>query len=161
MEDLSAYKAILRPSAHTYYHGRKITTATSPSSGPVLLAMLNILESYNLYAQGETALSTHRMLEAFKYGYAFRTEMGDPAYVHNQARMDEIISKDWASCVRQNLSDVSLSPPPITNVHVVSSLFVGRRGHSRRPIINRNSIMSKLMARCTYLSWMMSMALWL
>jgi gamma-glutamyltranspeptidase/glutathione hydrolase/leukotriene-C4 hydrolase len=108
MEDLSAYKAVLRPTAHTYYHGRKITTATSPASGPVLLAMLNILERYNLYAQGETTLNTHRMLEAFKYGYAFRTEMGDPAYVHNQARMDELVSKDWASCVRQNLSDVSL-----------------------------------------------------
>ncbi|KAI8336767.1 gamma-glutamyltransferase [Chlamydoabsidia padenii] len=111
MEDMAASKAIIRPTAHTYYHGRKITTATAPTSGPVLLAMLNILERYNLFAQGETTLNMHRMVEAFKYGYAFRTEMGDPDYLDIDDRMDEIITKDWASIVRQNISDYRTFPP--------------------------------------------------
>ncbi|ORZ08619.1 gamma-glutamyltransferase, partial [Absidia repens] len=112
LEDLTSYKAEIRPTVHTYYHGRKITTATSPTSGPILLAMLNILERYNLSVQGETGLNIHRMLEAFKFGYAFRTEMGDPFYLDNQDRMDQIITKEWASIVRQNVSDERTFEPP-------------------------------------------------
>ncbi|CAO3592925.1 unnamed protein product [Absidia cylindrospora] len=112
LEDLASYKAEIRPTVNTYYHGRRITTATSPTSGPILLAMLNILERYNLSVQGETTLNIHRMLEAFKFGYAFRTEMGDPSYLDNQDRMDQIITKEWASIVRRNVSDERTFEPP-------------------------------------------------
>ncbi|KAI8096996.1 gamma-glutamyltransferase [Halteromyces radiatus] len=111
MEDLASYKAIIRPTINTYYHGRKVTTGTSPTSGPMILSVLNLLERYNLRVQGQTALNIHRLLEAFKFGYAFRTEMGDPDYLDNEDRMHQIISKEWASLVRKNISDEKTFEP--------------------------------------------------
>jgi gamma-glutamyltranspeptidase/glutathione hydrolase/leukotriene-C4 hydrolase len=106
LEDMKNYRAIVRPPISTYYHGRKVVTGPTPTSGHVLISALNILERFNLPVLGEVGLNIHRLVEALKYGYAFRTELGDPDYVDNANRLEEIISKDWASVVRANISDV-------------------------------------------------------
>ncbi|CAO3612510.1 unnamed protein product [Cunninghamella echinulata] len=107
LDDLENYKAVIRPTINTYYHGRKITTTTSPTSGPISLSIFNLLERFQLSKQGDqdNFLNIHRLIESFKFGYAFRTEMADPDFMSNQERMDELISKDWASTVRRNISD--------------------------------------------------------
>ncbi|CAO3623063.1 unnamed protein product [Cunninghamella blakesleeana] len=105
LKDLENYKAIIRPTIQTYYHGRKLTTSTSPTSGPIALSIFNLLERFNLGKDGKSDLNIHRIIESFKFGHAFRTEMGDPGFIFNEERMDEIISKDWASTVRRNMSD--------------------------------------------------------
>jgi gamma-glutamyltranspeptidase / glutathione hydrolase / leukotriene-C4 hydrolase len=113
MEDMKNYRAVARPPISTYYHGRKIVTGGTPTSGHVLISALNILERFNLRLLGEVGLNVHRLVEALKYGFAFRTELGDPDYVDNADRLEEIISKDWASIVRANISDVSMAFPGI------------------------------------------------
>ena len=106
LDDMRDYRALVRPTISTYYHGRKVVTTAGPTSGPSLLAVLNIIEPYFFNSTGPTGLTMHRFVEALKYGFAFRTEIGDPDFIKNEDRMEEIISKEWANVVRKNISDV-------------------------------------------------------
>ncbi|CAO3597298.1 unnamed protein product [Absidia cylindrospora] len=111
LNDLHHYKPTIRPTINTYYHGRKVTSCSAPTSGPILISMLNILERYNLRALGQTGLNVHRLVEAMEFGYAFRTEPGDPDFTHLDDRYEEIITKEWASKVRSNISDTKTYAP--------------------------------------------------
>ncbi|OZJ05970.1 hypothetical protein BZG36_01253 [Bifiguratus adelaidae] len=116
MEDFASYEAIIREPLYGYYHGRKVVTGGVPTSGHVLLSVLNILERYNLpldaAAHGRwSGLAMHRYAEALKFGYAFRTEMGDPGFVHNEERLEQIITKEWADLVRANITDNQTHEP--------------------------------------------------
>lgn len=83
--------------------------------------MLNVLEHYNfsssdsqLSNKTRTALNQHRVIEAMKYGFAARTEIGD---IHDSGedaksrreRIDYFSSKSWAEEVYRNMTDVSLA----------------------------------------------------
>jgi gamma-glutamyltranspeptidase/glutathione hydrolase/leukotriene-C4 hydrolase len=106
LEDLRNYKPLVRPTVSTSYHGKKITTCSAPTSGPILISMLNILEKYNLRSLGRIGVNVHRLVESMKFGYAFRTEFGDPDFTHLQDRYQQVITKEWADSVRKNISDV-------------------------------------------------------
>lgn len=101
LEDFKSYRPIIRRTMSTYYNGRKVTTTSEPTSGPVLLSVLNLIERYQFKADGFIGVNLHRLVEAFKFGYAFRTEMGDPEFIHNAERMDEMVTKDYAADIRQ------------------------------------------------------------
>jgi gamma-glutamyltranspeptidase/glutathione hydrolase/leukotriene-C4 hydrolase len=105
LEDLRDYRPLIRPIVSSTYHGRKVVTTSAPTSGPVLLSILNIIEGYNFTTP--SSLTIHRFVEALKFGFAFRTEIADPDFVPIQDRLDEIITKDWAEIVRKNITDVS------------------------------------------------------
>ncbi|GAA5801834.1 hypothetical protein HPULCUR_007289 [Helicostylum pulchrum] len=105
LQDMENYRALVRPTIHTYYRGRKVTTTAGPTSGPALLTVLNIIEPFFFNMTGPTGLTMHRFAEALKYGFAFRTEIGDPDFLKNNDRMEQIISKEWADIVRKNISD--------------------------------------------------------
>ena len=47
----------------------------APSSGPALLSIMNILEGYDLKQDN---VSYHKILEAFKFGFANRGKLADP-----------------------------------------------------------------------------------
>ncbi|CAO3620615.1 unnamed protein product [Mucor fragilis] len=106
LQDLKNYRALSRPVISTTYHNHKIFTTSAPTSGPVLLNVLNLIEPYNFAQDGSrTTLNMHRLVEAFKFGYAGRTEMGDPAFTDIEERLQELISKEWADLVRKNITD--------------------------------------------------------
>ncbi|KAI8990052.1 gamma-glutamyltransferase [Pilobolus umbonatus] len=105
MEDMRDYRPVIRPVISSTYHGRKVTTCSAPTSGPVLLSILNIIEAFNFTLDGPTTLNMHRFIEAVKFGFAFRSEIGDPDFIDNGERLQEIISKEWADVVRRNISD--------------------------------------------------------
>lgn len=44
----------------------------------------------------------------FAVAFAARTELGDPAYIKNDKKLKEIMSKSYAAQVRANISDVSV-----------------------------------------------------
>ena len=50
-----------------------------PGSGVVLAYILNILKRFNISPGDDTPVLYHRMAEAFKWGYAERSKLGDPA----------------------------------------------------------------------------------
>lgn len=64
--DLESYKVKVEPALVGTYRGRKVYTPHAPTSGPVLLHMLNMLEHYDLSGEGRTGLNTHRIVEILK-----------------------------------------------------------------------------------------------
>ena len=50
-----------------------------PGSGVVLAYILNVLKRFNISPGDDTPVLYHRMAEAFKWGYAERSKLGDPA----------------------------------------------------------------------------------
>lgn len=81
-EDLQNYSAIVQPALQSTYLSRKVYTMHAPTSGPVLLHMLNIMEHYDLSGEGMTGLNVHRLVEAIKCNYShtvalrFCTDLG-------------------------------------------------------------------------------------
>ncbi|ORY06461.1 gamma-glutamyltranspeptidase [Basidiobolus meristosporus CBS 931.73] len=110
VEDFLSYQALIREPLVGDYRGHKVITAPPPASGAILLSVLNILEGYPLDRDGLTTLHAHQILESFKFGYAQRTELGDPTYVDISARVAEFVDKKYAAQVRQNLSDIRTFP---------------------------------------------------
>ncbi|KAI9476067.1 MAG: gamma-glutamyltransferase [Benjaminiella poitrasii] len=105
LDDMKAYKAKIRSTVSTSYHGRRVVTTSGPTSGPALISVLNLVEPFLFNVTGPTPLTIHRFIEALKFGFAFRTELADPDFIKNQKRLDEIVSKAWADKVRENITD--------------------------------------------------------
>ena len=64
--DLWSYKPIIARAVEGSYRGRKVYTTHAPTSGPVLLHILNILEAFDLVGEGRTGTNVHRFVEALK-----------------------------------------------------------------------------------------------
>jgi len=65
-EDLTNYEVKVSRALEGTYRGRKIYTTHAPTSGPVLLHILNLMEKYDLPAEGRTDVNVHRLIEATK-----------------------------------------------------------------------------------------------
>ncbi|KAJ1820194.1 hypothetical protein LPJ60_003347 [Coemansia sp. RSA 2675] len=104
-DDFANYAPVDREPIETYYHGRRVITGSSPTSGSVLLNMLNIVEGYTLAMDGPTAVNYHRIVEAMKFGAAQRTSLGDPSFIDVAANVSKQISKQFAGDIRANISD--------------------------------------------------------
>ncbi|PKK70474.1 gamma-glutamyltranspeptidase [Rhizophagus irregularis] len=115
LEDLSNFEPVVSKPIYGYYHGRKIMTLNVPSGGPVLLSMLNILEGFQLTRGELNGLNLHRIIETLKFGFALRTEMGDPPFTNNTERIEEIMTKDYAAKIRKNISDSITFEPSYYN----------------------------------------------
>ncbi|KAF0439347.1 gamma-glutamyltranspeptidase [Gigaspora margarita] len=118
-DDFKNYKTIIREPVIGYYHGKKIITTSEPTSGPPLIFMLNLLENYEMSDNGLDITNLHRIVETMKFGFARRTELGDPEYFRDQfeheTRIREIISKEYAALVRANVSDDQTFNPDYYN----------------------------------------------
>jgi len=64
--DLEGYSVKVERALEGTYHDKKVYTTHAPTSGPVLLHMLNLMERYNLAEEGRTELNFHRLVEAQK-----------------------------------------------------------------------------------------------
>ncbi|KAF9929198.1 hypothetical protein BGZ67_006452 [Mortierella alpina] len=118
MDDMRKYTALIKEPVVGYYQGRKVYTAPAPASGPVLISILNILERYNVGKSASSAdLDTHHLVEAMKFGYAQRTELGDPDFTDLKETIRSMISKDTASQIRANISDTRTFPIEYYNPH--------------------------------------------
>ncbi len=105
-EDLAAYQARLRPPVHTTFRGCDVWSMGPPSSGGVVLCqMLNILERFDLKADGAQASRTvHRITEAMRRAFRTRAEsLGDPDFV--PVATDELVSKAAADKLARSISD--------------------------------------------------------
>lgn len=107
MDDLKNYEARIEDPVISTYRGLEILTCGSPSSGPVLVEGLNILENFNMSAIGNDSLGHHYLIEAMKYLSAGRTELGDPSFLKHAAlaRIEELQQKNFADECAANISD--------------------------------------------------------
>ncbi|BGP49944.1 hypothetical protein JCM10450v2_005849 [Rhodotorula kratochvilovae] len=110
-EDMRAYRAIVRRAEEGTYRGRRYYTGSYPSGGPILRHLLNVLDGYDDFADGgQTPLSEHRFVEALKFAFAARTNVGDPRFIHNDAKLAEIPTRKYADAVRANITDDRTHP---------------------------------------------------
>ncbi|KAJ3108620.1 hypothetical protein HK100_003401 [Physocladia obscura] len=103
LEDFKNYAARELEPLVGYYHGRKVVTCPAPSSGAMLLSILNIIEGFDFKSRGNTSDTVHLLIEAFKFGAAQRGLLGDridPIYRNITAIEKIITNKDLAAKIR-------------------------------------------------------------
>jgi gamma-glutamyltranspeptidase/glutathione hydrolase len=102
--DLAAFHADIDQPTHVSFHGYEIYKVGFWSQGPVMLQILNLLESYDLKAMGHNSPDyVHTLTEAIKLGFADRDRYyGDPRFVKVPGA--ELLSKDYAA-MRRSLID--------------------------------------------------------
>ncbi|GAA5864975.1 hypothetical protein JCM8547_004257 [Rhodosporidiobolus lusitaniae] len=111
LEDFKRYRAAVRKAEVGEYRGRRYYTGSYPGGGPVLRLLLNTLDGYEDYTDGgRTGLAEHRFIEALKFAFAARTEVGDPKYISNEKRLAEIPTRKYAAAVRANITDDRTHP---------------------------------------------------
>ncbi len=119
LEDLASYHAVERPAIHGTFRGFDIYGMGPPASGGILVVqMLNILERYDLRADGPRSPRTiHRVTEAMRRGFYTRaTEIADPDFI--KVPVDLLISKPHADSLARSITDratpsATLAPFPI------------------------------------------------
>ncbi len=107
MEDLKNYTVAIRKPVEIEYRGYKLHSCGAPSSGPVALAVMKIVEGYKDFGWSSSLnLSTHRLDEAMRFGYGMRVNLGDPDFVkHLQEYEDEMVDETTAAEIRRRISD--------------------------------------------------------
>jgi gamma-glutamyltranspeptidase/glutathione hydrolase len=109
-DDLAQYQAHERKPIHGTYRGHDVYGPPPPSSGGIcLVEMLNILENYDLKAQGRWSASTlHLMIEAMQRGFCDRARwLGDPAFTKIP---DELTSRDYAAKLAKTINLAKATP---------------------------------------------------
>jgi gamma-glutamyltranspeptidase/glutathione hydrolase len=104
-EDLKAYRAKKRTPIRGTYRGYEIVSMPPPSSGGIVLVeMLNVLEGYDLAADGfGSARNLHRMAEAMRRAYSDRAQyLGDPDF-NPAIPVDRLTSKDYARELQKSI----------------------------------------------------------
>jgi gamma-glutamyltranspeptidase/glutathione hydrolase len=114
-EDLKNYQAKQRAPIKGTYRGYEVIGMPPPSSGGIAMQlMLNLLEGYDLKANGAgSAQNLHLMAESMRRAFAERAQhLADPDFVKTMP-VDRLISKDYATQLRKtiNPSQASKSSP--------------------------------------------------
>jgi gamma-glutamyltranspeptidase/glutathione hydrolase len=113
--DLKAYRSIQRKPLVGKYRGYSVIGMPPISSGgAALIQMLNVLENYDLAADGpRSALTIHRIAEAMRRAFADRARyVGDPDF-NKSMPIDRLIAKDYALGLFKTIRDdrASVSGP--------------------------------------------------
>ena len=101
-EDLAAYRVVEREPVRGTYRGIRVTSASLPSSGGiVLLEMLHVLEGYPLERLAP-ATRVHLLVEAMRRAYRDRAvHLGDPDLV--AVPVERLLSRDYAAGLRAGI----------------------------------------------------------
>jgi gamma-glutamyltranspeptidase/glutathione hydrolase len=117
--DLASYEAKTRPPVHGTFRGCDVYGVGPPSAGGIaVIQMLNILERYDLKADGPRAPRTlHRVAEAMRRaGFIRATEVADPDFV--AVPVARLTSRAFADELARTITDratpsAALAPFPI------------------------------------------------
>ncbi|XP_077996194.1 glutathione hydrolase 1 proenzyme-like [Glandiceps talaboti] len=109
-EDLRGYRAKRKQPLQINVRNLTMYSPSPPSSGAVISFILNILEGYNFTrddfeTEEEAILTYHRITEAFKYAFAYRTELGDEDYVDIEQLVEDMTSDEYAEGIRLLIND--------------------------------------------------------
>lgn len=128
-DDLAHYRLRDEKAVEGSYRGLRIVTSQSPHGGPTLVAILNILEAYDLAALGHNSAEYIYLVSmAMKAAFADRNRyIGDPAFgdvpvewMTSQARAAEW--REWIASGQPLSVDLFASgPPDTTHISVVDA----------------------------------------
>ncbi|XP_038058650.1 glutathione hydrolase 1 proenzyme-like isoform X1 [Patiria miniata] len=109
-KDLEEYRVRRRTPLMIEIGDLKVYTPPPPSSGAVYSLIMNILEGYDITSSSTATteaeiLTTHRMVESFKFAYAGRSFLGDEDYVDVKELVANMTSQSYADSLRAAISD--------------------------------------------------------
>ena len=131
LSDLESYTPIVRQALEGSWESngvrRTVYTTQAPTSGPVLLHLLHLMEGVQERKLQDLDVGVHRVVEAIKFGFAARTRIADPDFVDEAVleRMNHIPTKEYAMGTLANLTDVRLGWSPIWKEHVLTASQLG------------------------------------
>ncbi|KAK6184496.1 hypothetical protein SNE40_006962 [Patella caerulea] len=111
LTDLLNYSVVKkRPVTITLNDGLTVYSVPPPSSGAVYEYILNILDGYNftsndMSTDSKTILTQHRIIEAMKFAYAKRTNLGDENFVNVSDLVKNMTSNEFGDSIRQQIDD--------------------------------------------------------
>merc|ERR1719400_2022917 len=112
MEDLAGYRVRWEePVEHRLHNlGYTLLSSPPPGSGAILASILGVMDSYRPSPRDKhRPLTWHRFVEACKFGYAGRTEMGDWHSPDIREMMIEMIqnltSQAWVDHIKSKIDD--------------------------------------------------------
>ena len=103
--DLAGYSSLFRDPVSAEYRGYKITSASPPSGGGIiLLQILGMIEPYNLREMGfHTWQSVHLTVEAEKRAFADRSKyLGDPDFF--EVPVNDLLNSDYLHARMSNFT---------------------------------------------------------
>ncbi len=125
--DLAGYQPVVAQAVAGSYRGYEIATSPAPHGGPTLVALLNILEGYDLASMGHNSPEyIHLVSQAMKAAFADRNPfLGDPRFAERP--FDWMTTKKRAQFWRKKIdrgeeitvSFTATEPPDTTHVSVV------------------------------------------
>ncbi|KAL8920249.1 MAG: hypothetical protein Q9172_004577 [Xanthocarpia lactea] len=109
MEDLAQYSVVARTPVEIDFHGHRVLACGEPASGAVTLSILKTVEGYDGFNSPKLVnLSTHRLVEAMRFGYAERASFGDPDFIEeygSDSRESGILNASYAATIREKILD--------------------------------------------------------
>jgi len=113
LDDLANYKVLSRKILETDLGDYNMHTMQSPTGGPIVSHILNILKGYAFSANDlsttEKEIKTyHRMIEAFKFGYGEKIKQSDPDFTDKEKLEkweQNMTSSSLGNKVRQRITD--------------------------------------------------------
>lgn len=111
LDDLKRYEAKQRPPTHTTFRGNDVFGIGPPASGGIVVAtMLNILEGFDLKADGRESVRTqHRVAEAMRRAFFIRaTRIADPDFV--PVDVAKLTSKAFAATLAKSIEADRATP---------------------------------------------------
>ncbi|KAF3766512.1 gamma-glutamyltranspeptidase [Cryphonectria parasitica EP155] len=111
MDDMKSYRVYGKPPISIDFRGFKLYSTGAPSSGSIMLSMLKTMEQYPASDLADTNLTTHRFIEAMRFAYGARLELGDPAYVSNIEEFEaSLLTPHKANETRHKIDDSTTLP---------------------------------------------------
>lgn len=110
LDDLKNYKVKFRRPMNGTIGNYSWYSTPPPGSGVVLSFILNILKGYNMKPsdrQGtqNSVLTYHRIVEAFKFAYAYRALLGDQDFANVTEIVKNMTNPEFAESIRQRILD--------------------------------------------------------
>ncbi|KAL6446949.1 hypothetical protein ACFW04_001380 [Cataglyphis niger] len=103
-QDFEAYRAVWRKPVALKMGNLTIYSAPPPGSGAILTFIMNVLR--RLLPVNNENVMWQRIVETFKWAYARRTELGDPAFVDGiDALLANLTSNDYAEMIKERIKD--------------------------------------------------------
>jgi gamma-glutamyltranspeptidase/glutathione hydrolase len=111
LDDLRNYTVEVKPHLSITYRDFRLFAPEAPSSGAVLLSMLKTMDQYPVQDLADSNLTTHRFVEAMKFAYGARQQLGDPAFIrHMETYQQQMLSDDQARQIRHRILDNQTQP---------------------------------------------------
>jgi gamma-glutamyltranspeptidase/glutathione hydrolase len=111
LEDLEEYAVEVKPALNITYGDYRLFTTEAPSSGAVMFNMFKTMEQYPSKDLADTNLTAHRFVEAMKFAYGARLQLGDPEFIKNTTAYEaHLLSEKTAHATRHRIFDNQTQP---------------------------------------------------